>query len=214
MAAKETESDISKIRGTLIAKFGYNLAFQVRDKGYDVLFDHSASSDEDQRVISCFNDEEKCGPRIFDYYYDESEPYGQLGYIDAAIVKKDSNKVFALFKLIFVHGRREVLNRPKTIISNVLGLLLGEKLTFEGRELEIGEWTTLFVITISIIKRKKLNQYIQEKVEQIKPSLGTNNSKIKNIIIETVESTMELFIWLEPVLEKALAEDLKFNGEL
>jgi hypothetical protein len=25
---------------------------------------------------------------------------------------------------------------------------------------------------------------------------------------------MELFIWLEPVLEKALAEDLKFNGEL
>ena len=102
-----------KSHGELTAEIGQSLNFD----NYEVLFDHGISGENIGKIVSYFGDKNQRGT--------------QLSYLDIALVKKSSNKVVALIEI------EEKANRPKTIIADIFGFLMGEKLTFHGKELEL-----------------------------------------------------------------------------
>jgi hypothetical protein len=140
--------------------------------------------------------------KIVSHFSDKNERGTQLSYLDIAIVKKNTNQAVALIEI------EETANRPKTIIGDIFAFLMGERVMFQGKELEVGNSTTLIVLGYSKLQHPKHNQYILEKVAQAKSALGTKNCEIGRIVIETYSDKNKLSSQLTSLLDKA------FNGEL
>ena len=173
-----------KTHGVLTAEIGKSLELE----GYDVLYDHGVSSKTVGKIVSYFGDKNDRGT--------------QLSYLDIAIVKKNTNQAVALIEI------EETANRPKTIIGDLFAFLMGEKIVFQKKELEVGSSTTLIVLGYSKLQHPKHNQYILEKVEKAKPALGTQNCEIGKIVIETYSDKDKLSSLLKSLLARA------FQGEL
>ena len=173
-----------KSHGQLTAEIGKSL----ESEGYDVLYDHGVSSKTVGRIVSYFSDKNDRGT--------------QLSYLDIAIVKKNTNQAVALIEI------EETANRPKTIIGDIFAFLLGERIVFQGKELEVGNSTTLIILGFSKLQHLKHNQYILEKVEKAKSALGTKNCEIGKVVIETYSDKENLLSLLTSLLDQAL------NGEL
>jgi hypothetical protein len=165
--------------GQLTAETGKSLEFE----GYDVLYDHGVSSKTVGKIVS--------------YFSDKNERGTQLSYLDIAIVKKNTNKAVALIEI------EESANRPKTIIGDIFAFLMGERVVFQGKELEVGNSTTLIVLGYSKLHHPKHNQYILEKVEKARFALGTKNCGIGKVMIETYSDKDKLSILLTSILDKA-----------
>ena len=85
---------------------------------------------------------------------------------------------------------------------------MGERVVFQGKELEVGKATTLIVLGYSKLKHLKHNQYILEKAEKAKASLGTKNCEIRKIVVETYSDKDKLVSVLTSLLNEALKDDL------
>ena len=185
MASKNELNPLNKkSHGQLTAEIGKSLKFE----GYDILYDHGISGKAVGRIVSFFSDKNERGT--------------QLSYLDIAIVKKDTNQAVALIEI------EETANKPKTIIGDIFAFLMGEKVTFQGKELEVGNWTTLIILGFSKLQHLKHNQYILEKVEKAKASLGTKHCEIRKILVETYSDKGKLASVLTSLLNEALKSDL------
>jgi hypothetical protein len=173
-----------KSHGQLTAEIGKTLELE----GYDVFYDHGISGKTVGRIVS--------------YFSDTNERGTQLSYLDIAIVKKDTNQAVALIEI------EETANKPKTIIGDIFAFLMGEKVVFQGKELEVGNWTTLIILGFSKLHHLKHNEYILEKVENAKSALGTKNCEIRKIVIETFSDKETLSGVLTPLLQEALKGEL------
>jgi len=173
-----------KSHGQLTAEIGKSLEFE----GYDVLYDHGVSSKTVGKIVS--------------YFSDKNERGTQLSYLDIAIVKKNTNQAVALIEI------EETANRPKTIIGDIFAFLMGERVVFQGKELEVGNSTTLIILGYSKLQHPKHNQYILEKVEKVKSALETKNCGIRKIVIETYSDKHKLSSLLTSLLNKAFKEEL------
>ena len=154
-------------RGEWTAELAEILRSELPD--FDIFYDHGDSSG-----------------RIVCYIGDNNERGAQLSYLDIAIVRKNTNQVVGLIEI------EETANRPKTIIADIFAFLLGEKVTFQGRDLQVGNETTLLVVGYSKVQQSKHQGYILDKVEKAKTALGTNNAKIGKIVIETYSDKAQL----------------------
>jgi hypothetical protein len=170
--------------GELTTEIGKSLKF----KGYDVFYDHGTASENVGRIVSTIEKE----------YGREDE----LSQLDIAIVERISDNVVALIEI------EETADRPKTFLGDILGVLFGEHISFKGKELRIGDFTTLIVVGLSKAHHGKRNQYILDKVKKVKATLGTKNSAIGRVVIETFSDEMELSTRLPSMLDRA------FKGEL
>jgi hypothetical protein len=184
----ETKNELNPLKkkshGQLTAEIGKSLEFE----GFDVLYDHGVSSKTVGKIVS--------------YFGDKNERGTQLSYLDIAIVKKNTNQAVALIEI------EETANRPKTIIGDIFAFLMGERVVFQGKELAVGNATTLIILGYSKSQHPKHNQYILEKVEKVKSVVGTKNCEVRKIVIETYSDKDNLPNLLKPLLDKA------FNGEL
>lgn len=173
-----------KSHGQLTAEIGKSLEFEH----YEALYDHGASSTTVGKIVS--------------YFGDKNERGTQLSYLDIAIVRKNTNQVIALIEI------EETANRPKTIIGDIFAFLMGERIAFQGKELEITNATTLIILGYSRMQHPKHNQYILERVEKAKSVLGTRNCEIGKIIIATYSDKTKLSSLVAALLGEA------FKGEL
>ena len=184
----EGKNDLSsrsrKSHGQLTAEIGKSLKFE----DYDVLYDHGVSSKTVGKIVSYFSDKKERGT--------------QLSYLDIAIVEKNTNQAIALIEV------EETANRPKTIIADIFAFLIGEKLAFQGRELEVGNKTILIVVGFSKVPHPKHNQYILEKVEKARSALGTKNCEIRKVVIESYSDKDKLPTLLMSLLDKAIKREL------
>ena len=169
-----------KSHGQLTADIGKSLDFA----GYDVLYDHGISSKPVKTV-----------GKIVSYFGDQNERGSQLSYLDIAIVEKNTNRAIALIEI------EETANRPKTIIGDIFAFLMGERVVIQGRELEVGNSTTLIILGYSKSQHLKHSQYIIEKVERAKSVLGTKNCEIGKIVIETYSETDKIIGLLKSVVQ-------------
>jgi hypothetical protein len=176
--------------GALTAKIGFELSLHFKDKGLDVLFDHSRSTNNVGRVVSWFE-------------YDTDADYKRgvlLSYVDIAIVKQNSNDVVALIEI------EETNITPKILLGDVFGVLMGDHIRFPKRktpELVIGKDTILIVVGKNEGIPKKHIKYVRDKVEKIKPALGTKNAEIREVFIERFSNEADLFALLIDKLNDA-----------
>jgi hypothetical protein len=173
-----------KSHGQLTAEIGKSLTFE----DYDVLYDHGVPGKSVGKIVS--------------YFSDKMERGTQLSYLDIAVVRKNTNEAIALIEI------EETANRPKTIIADIFAFLMGEKVAFQGRELEVGSKTVLIVVGFSKVPHPKHNQYILEKVEKVKSALGTKNSQIGKVVIETFSDEKKLPMRVQSLLENAIKGEL------
>ena len=175
----------NKSHGQITVKAAETLFGYYATRGYDVLYDHASAKDHIGKIVSQFGD--RYGRDV------------ELNQLDIAIVEKSSDKVFAIIEI------EETNDNPKAFLGDLLGVLLGDHISFRGeRELAVGEYTSLIVLGKSKVTHKKRNEYLREQGMKIKSNLSTANSVIGNIVIETFADERGLYALLSTVLGKVL----------
>jgi hypothetical protein len=180
-----------KAHGELTAWIASKISDDWKKRGYDVLYDHGAKSNDANvgKIVSWFGDK----------YVREAE----LSQLDIAIVKENSGEVFALIEI------EETADRPKTFLGNVFGMLMGEHIMFCGkRELIVDKDTTLIIIGQGKVRHQERNRYLQDEAMKVKQHLSTANSVVGKIVIDIFTDEDGLSALLPSVLDGA------FKGEL
>jgi len=175
-----------KPHGQLTAETALHLSQYLVNRGYDVLFDHGDSSNENVgRIVSWFGD--------------ELNREAQLSFLDIAVVEHNSQKVFVLVEI------EETTDKPKTLLADVFGTLMGDHITFrEKRKLRVGDWTILIVMGKSDVLHRERNSFLRRTANSIRPALGTANASIKEVVIETFPNESELERMLKEQIDCAL----------
>ena len=157
-----------KTHGELTAKMGRWLEKELKLRGYDVLYDHGSAQEGSGKIVSWFGEE-----------YDRD---ARLSQLDIAIVEQRSDKAVGFIEI------EETNDSPKTLLGDVFGFLLGEKVDFgksqNRRKLLVGPWTTLVILGKSEDPNPKRIGYIHANVEKVRSTLATANSKIGKVDIK------------------------------
>jgi endonuclease-3 len=169
--------------GELTAEIGKNLSIE----GYDVFYDHGVPGENVGNIVSTL--EEK--------YRREDE----LSQLDIAIVEKNSDPKDRVVVLVEIE---ETNDRPKTILSDIFGVLFGEHVYFKRNKLQIGEFTTLIVVGISQVGHEVRNQKIQDLVNKLIGKLETQNARIGKVVIKTYRNEDDLSGELPALLKRVV----------
>ena len=174
MNTKSGDSQIQRPRGQLTTKMAREISPYWEKRGCYVLYDHDPSSHSAGKIVSSFGEQP---PRRST----------QLSHIDIALVEKNSERIFALIEI------EETTDKPKTLLGDVFGILLGEHLSFgKDHPLLVDENTALFVFGKSKFSHEERIAYVLDKVIRFSSNLGTGNSKIKKIDLKTFSTEGEL----------------------
>jgi hypothetical protein len=151
---------------------------------FDVLFDHDTESEYTGEIVSTIKKK----------YQKEDE----LNQLDIAIVEKGSRIAIALLEI------EETCDNPKAILGDIFSVLFGKHISFKGKELAIGKYTTLIAVGVSPADHEKKNKYLVKKVKKVKAALGTKNSRIGKVIIKTYADERDLSIQVPALLEMVI----------
>ena len=157
-------------------------------RGYRVLYDHDPSYENAGKIISAKRKQ----------YHREDE----LSQLDIAIVKQGTDQVAALVEI------EETTDKPKTILGDIFGLLFGRYVFFKRDELHIDNLSSLIVVGINKNSHNYRNKYIQNRVNEVKASLSTQNARIGKIVVKTYINETELLAKLPLFLDEAFMGNL------
>jgi hypothetical protein len=177
-----------KSHGELTVKLAERISLDWEDRGFNLLHDHGPASENVGKIVST----------IMKEYRKEDE----LSQLDIAIVKQGSNKVAVLIEV------EETTDKPKTFLGDIFGVLFGECICFKRKVLDVGNFTTLLVVGIKKTNHKNRNEYILDRVNRVKASLGTQNTKIGKVVIKDYTDEAELLGKFPSLLDKAIKGEL------
>ncbi len=128
-----------------------------------------------------------------------SAPYTaqHLSWIDIIVAEPKSGKVHKIIEI------EDSTAKPKTIMGDVLAVLLGDGLAFAGRsDWQIGEWTSLIVLayantSAAQAKYQARFDHVQRQTSSVLACLKTRNATIGRIVLETFKDINELQSKLE-----------------
>ena len=111
----------------------------------------------------------------------------------------DSGKAAVLIEI------EERNDRPKAILGDVFGVLMGEYIFFHrNQKFTVNKHTTLIVFGKSKISDEKRNKVLRKKIMKVKSKLSTNNSKIGKVVIKSFVDEKELSTLLLSEIDKAI----------
>jgi len=129
--------------GQLTAATAKSIMDEMNRKGYDVYYDHGEPSNSNVgKIVSSVVKKYRRGD--------------ELGQLDIAIVKKDSNDIVALIEI------EETNDRPKTLLSDVFGTLTGNFISLPGRDGSTVEDLTTLII-LAKVKNTKIEMNMSAK---------------------------------------------------
>jgi hypothetical protein len=161
-------------------KFTAKIARSLKYEGFDVYYDHDVSSENVGKIVSA-----------------TSEGFGrgdELSQLDIAVVEKESKNVAILLEI------EETNDRPKNLLGDIFGVLLGNHVSFKGKKLNVGSFTTLILAGVSKTDHGTRNDYIREELQKI--NISTANAEIGNILIKSYKNENELIAQLPSLLDK------------
>jgi hypothetical protein len=159
----------------------------LNERGYDVYHDHGKKGKFVGKIAISI--EEKLSRE------------NEISQIDIAIIKRDTNKIIALVEI------EETTDNPKKLIGDIFTILMGCSIHLPGRKnVELGKKPTLIIIVMGTSHDEK-NKYIVEKANIARSRLGTEISKIGNIVIESVSKKDNL----EKILMEQIEEAIRRN---
>jgi hypothetical protein len=175
-----TNNDLDSVRSNSRGKFTAKIARGLKYEGFDVYYDHDVPSENVGKIVSATSEE-----------FGRSDELSQL---DIAIVEKESKNAAVLVEIEETH------DRPKNLLGDIFGVLLGNHVSFKGKKLNVGSFTTLILAGVSKTDHGTRNDHIQEKVQNI--SISTENAEIGNILIKSYKDKDELIAELPSLLDK------------
>jgi hypothetical protein len=178
--------------GELTALIARKLVEDWEKHGYDVFYDHGKKDDNKNvgKIVSWFGEE----------YNREAE----LSQLDIAIVKKkpDKNNSYNAIVLIEIE---ETNDKPKTMLGDALGTLMGSGIRFQGNlDFEIDTWTTLIILGKGPDSHQHRNNFITQNVERLAPTLNSKNKSIGKVIVKSFEEEQKLKTFLDEQIKIAL----------
>jgi hypothetical protein len=165
--------------GELTAHLAEILTQELDQYGIDVLYDHGQQASRPNKVgeiASWFGKDE-------DYNFET-----RLALLDIAIVDRATDKAIALIEI------EETTDKPKVLIGDVMAILLGDGIRFQGKcKLCIGPWTTLIVLghssSSSHVDRV---HFLETQVKELKNCLPTKNKIIGEVVIGLFDDPADL----------------------
>ena len=174
--------------GELTAKVAEYLRQELDARGLDVFHDHGESAEHVGRILSWFG--EASAPSL----------ETALSSLDVAVVDRKPGKAPA-YALVEIE---ETNDRPKNLLGDVFGTLLGSKITFKKKDLEVGEWTTLIVIGNGPESHRPRNEFLAHEARAAQPTLAAGNNTIGEVVIQSFTRESELAPMLRQLVEHAV----------
>ena len=168
--------------GKFTAEIARNLIFD----GFEVYHDHDIGGENVGKIVSAISEKSSRGD--------------ELSQLDIAIVEKESSNAIVLVEI------EETNDRPKNFLGDIFGVLFGDYVSFKGNKLNIGKYTTLVLAGVSKVDHDSRNQYIEEKVKDIR--ISTMNAEIGNVLIKTYKSTDEMLAQFPSFLGQVIRGNL------
>lgn len=177
--------------GTVTARIALSLQKEYKRQGYDVLHDHGL-----QELSSAY----KPG-KLRTWFGDTPNRQTLLSDLDIAIVNPDDNIVVALIEI------EETTNKPKVILGDILAFLLGNGISFRGKnDFQIGEWTTLVVLSHDERQSHDARiAFLSEQTNSVKSKLDTPNAAIGRIVVDSFTDERQLGEKLDHHINEAIA---------
>ncbi len=158
-----------KLSGRLTVEIAERLSTYYCGEGCEVYHDHG---DQGERgtIVSCYKNQQG----------------KQLSHVDVVVVRKDTRRVLALLEI------EETSDKPKIFLGDAFSILMGEAIICQGEPLEPDEGTALFVAGISPTDHKARNEFLQDRIMEVKSSLRTKNARIGRVEIKTYKDEQDL----------------------
>jgi hypothetical protein len=144
-------------QGELTAALGKALQKELAGRN-TVYYDHGRAGEEGVGAISACLGE--------DLHRDN-----KLAELDIAILSPDK-KAALLIEI------EESADRPKTIIGDAMTICLSDQIRFKGKPLDVGEWTTLLIIS------RKAPEMHKDRLEEIEKRI---NRLIENVDVSNLK---------------------------
>lgn len=122
-----------------------------------------------------------------------------LSWIDIIVAEPKTHKIHQIIEI------EDSTASPKTIIADVMAVLLGDGLAFAGHsDWQVGNWTSLIVLAhvSTIAAQAKYHarlDHIHQQIVSFQTGMKTRNAAIDHLVLETFKSTNELQAKLPPV---------------
>jgi hypothetical protein len=160
---------------------------KLNERGYDVYYDHGKKGDFVGKIAISIDE--------------KLSRENEISQLDIAIIKRGTNKIIALVEI------EETTDNPKKLIGDIYTVLMGRSIHLPGRKIvELGKKPTLIIIGMGT-RHDERNKYIVEKANIARSRLGTEISKIGNIVIESVTEKEHL----EKILMEQIEEAIRRN---
>ena len=150
-----------------------------RNSELQVFYDHGDHSS--QRIYSWF------GTTYTTPYTDQ-----HLSWIDIIVAEPKLGKIHKIIEI------EDSTAKPKTIIGDMMAVLLGDGIALASRsDWQMGNWTTLTTLAYvsrsnAQIKYQTRLDHIKKQIESFQSCLKTRNAKIGHIILESFKDIGEL----------------------
>ncbi len=161
------------------------LADYYRDSPHQLFYDHGGALS--QRIYAWFGTA-----------YTAPNAAQHLAWVDIVVAEVTSGKVYQIIEI------EDSNAKPKTIIADLMAVLLGDGLAFGGRtDWQIGQWTTLTVCayvkdSTAQTKFQPRLAHLQQHITSVQTGLKTRNAAIGRIVVETFKDHAELHHKLAP----------------
>ena len=151
------------------------LAEHYRHADRQVFYDHGG--DDAQRLYAWFG-----------AAYVQPNPAQHLAWVDIVVADPTSRTVYQIVEI------EDSSARPKTILADLMAVLLGDGLAFGGHvDWQIGAWMTFFVCVYAKAGTAPTRlAYLHQQVTQLQPCLQTRNAAIGRIVLATFQNQTEL----------------------
>lgn len=163
--------------GAMTVRMAQALLAELDSQEFEVLYDHGEKGNDPPNSLG----------RLFSSF-DRYGRYTALGGLDIALVRRSTNQVIILVEI------EESNYRPKVLLGQIFGTLLGSRISFQGkRHWTVGPWTTLIVLAKNSNRAGHERMvFIEEQANKIKTHLDTPNASIGRIVLGEFADENEL----------------------
>ncbi len=172
--------------GEITARIAEHLGSWLRPQGYDVFHDHGGSGANVGKIVS------SVGKGLLPSRITE------LGQLDILVTKHDSRQALVLVEI------EETNDRPKNLLGDALGTLLGDSITFKKREFHVGSRTTLIIVGKGGHSHDARNKHLARNLKACRSRLSSANKAVGKVVLESQGSGRDMEGRLMEVITESL----------
>lgn len=175
--------------GKLTAAIGAAISEEMKNKGFDVYYDHGKPGQFVGTIPISIEE--------------ELTAENQISQLDIVVVENkevDNPKTITLVEI------EETSNSPKTIIGDIFTTLMGKSIHLPGRKktAKVGSWTTLIVLCKDLDEKDLRIMHFENMANKAISALGMGNLTIGKVVVKGFVGEADLKVKLFEQIEFAI----------